>query len=253
MRYFIEISYQGTAYSGWQIQKNALSVQEAIEKALSVSLREKIEIIGSGRTDTGVHALQQFAHFDYEKPLSRSILNSWNALLPKDITIHNIYEVPPQTHSRFSAIQRTYQYRIVQKKNPFLQNLAYYFPYKLDMEAMQKAARILLEYDDFKSFSKLKANTPHSRCSITEAFWKKEKDIISGTELLIFQISANRFLWGMVRAIVGTLLQIGSGKRKLEEFRAVIEAKSRSNANANAPACGLYLVSVSYPFELKEN
>ncbi len=253
MRYFIEISYRGTAYSGWQIQKNALSVQEVIEKAFFVSLREKIEIIGSGRTDTGVHALQQFAHFDYEKPLNRSILKSWNALLPKDITIHNLYQVPPQAHSRFSAIQRTYQYRIVQKKNPFLQNLTYYFPYKLDIEAMQKAAQILLEYDDFASFSKVKANTPHFKCNVTEAFWKKEKDIISGTELLIFQISANRFLWGMVRAIVGTLLQIGKGKQKIEEFRRVIEAKNRSKADANAPACGLYLVSVRYPFKLKEH
>lgn len=251
MRYFIEISYKGTAYSGWQIQKNALSVQEVIEKALSVSLREKIEIIGSGRTDTGVHALQQFAHFDYSSPLSLQILRTWNALLPSDISILNLYEVSSEAHSRFSAIRRTYQYRIVQNKNSFLQGLAYYFPQRLDIDAMQEASQILLQYEDFESFSKIKADTPHFKCKIMEAFWQKQRDCISGQDLLIFQVSANRFLWGMVRAIVGTLLDVGKGKLKVEDFEEIIKARNRSKASAAAPASGLYLSRVEYPFNLR--
>ncbi|WP_317042732.1 tRNA pseudouridine(38-40) synthase TruA [Raineya orbicola] len=250
MRYFIEISYKGTAYAGWQIQKNALSVQEVIEKALSVSLREPISIVGSGRTDTGVHALQQFAHFDYASPLSSQILKNWNALLPKDITICGLYQVSQKAHSRFDAISRTYQYRIVQNKNSFLQDLALYFPYKLNVEIIQEASRLLLNYEDFESFSKIKANTPHFKCKIYEAFWQVQKDLVSGKDVLVFQISANRFLWGMVRAIVGTLLEVGQGKMSLSDFEQIIQARNRSKASAAAPACGLYLASVKYPFIL---
>lgn len=252
MRYFIEISYKGTHYAGWQKQKNAISVQEKIEKALSTILKTEIHIIGSGRTDAGVHALQQFAHMDYPEPLPVSLLQSCNALLPKDIAIQNLYEVPPTAHSRFSAIERTYQYYIIHHKDPFLEELALFLPQKIDLQAMQKATQLLLLYEDFESFCKVKANTPHFKCKITQAFWKIEKDTLTGQELLIFQISANRFLWGMVRAIVGTLLDVGKGKLQVNDFEQIIRARNRSQASAAAPACGLWLTAVKYPFLLKK-
>lgn len=252
MRYFIEIAYQGTNYAGWQIQENAPSVQAEIEKALCIVLREKISIVGSGRTDTGVHASQQFAHFDTTQTLGKSIERNLNAVLPKDICILGVYQVGSEAHSRFDAIRRQYQYKIIQKNNPFLSNLATFIPYSLDVESMQTAAQKLLFYSDFESFSKVKASTKHFRCQISQADFYYTKDVFSQSDVLIFEITANRFLWGMVRAIVGTLLEVGRKKISIEDFETIIKARNRAKASAAAPPQGLYLSAVSYPFGLNK-
>lgn len=250
MRYFIEIAYKGTHYAGWQIQENALSVQEKVEYSLSTILREPVSITGSGRTDTGVHASQQFAHFDTEKPLSSQMLRAWNALLPKDISILGIYEVPENAHTRFDAFKRTYQYKIVTKKNPYLENLALLVSRTLDVELMEQAAQKLLLYEDFESFSKVRANVKTFKCKIHEAFWFETIEPFSNQKMLVFQISANRFLWGMVRAIVGTLLDVGKGKMSISDFENIIRARDRSKASAAASPDGLYLCKVEYPYNL---
>jgi tRNA pseudouridine38-40 synthase len=252
MRYFLEIAYKGTHYAGWQIQKNAHSVQAEIEKALSTLLRELVSITGSGRTDTGVHASQQFAHFDTQKNLQISFLKSCNAILPADISVLNIYEVSSEAHTRFDATQRTYHYRICTQKSPYLTDLAYVHYKKLNISLMQEAAQKLLTYVDFESFSRPKANTKHFRCSIFEAEWFEQPEIFSNNNLLIFKISANRFLWGMVRTIVGTLLEVGLGNINLEDFEQIIQARNRQKAARAVPAEGLFLVKVAYPFELKK-
>jgi tRNA pseudouridine38-40 synthase len=248
MRYFLEIAYQGTNYAGWQKQENALSVQAEIEKALKIILKEEIAITGSGRTDTGVHASQQFAHFETANPLKENLGKSLNAILPKDISLLGIYEVKEDAHSRFDAIRRTYQYKIIHKKNPFLENLATFIPYTLDISLMQAAAQKLLLYTEFESFSKVKANTKHFRCQIEKANFFYSKDVFSQTDVLLFEISANRFLWGMVRAIVGTLLEVGRKKISVEHFETIIMARNRARAAAAAPPQGLYLSEVSYPY-----
>lgn len=248
MRYFLEIAYQGTNYAGWQKQENALSVQAEIEKALKIILREEIAITGSGRTDTGVHASQQFAHFDSKSPIKTGANKSLNAVLPKDISILGIYEVKEEAHSRFDAIQRKYQYKITHTKSPFLENLAAFIPQKLDVDLMQEAAQKLLLHIDYESFSKVKANTKHFRCQINQADWHYSKDIFSQTDILVFEITANRFLWGMVRAIVGTLLEVGRKKMSVEDFEEIILKRNRSLAAGAAPPQGLYLSEVIYPY-----
>jgi len=250
MRYFIEIAYKGTHYAGWQIQENALSVQEKVEKALGTSLRETISLTGSGRTDTGVHASQQFAHFDTEKPLNSKMFRAWNALLPKDISILGLYEVSENAHSRFDAFKRTYQYKIVTQKNPYLENLALLESRPLNVEQMEKAAQKLLLYEDFESFSKVRANVKTFKCKMHEAFWFETLEPFSGQKMLIFQIAANRFLWGMVRAIVGTLLDVGREKLSIADFEKIIVARDRSKASAAASPDGLYLCKVEYPYAL---
>jgi tRNA pseudouridine38-40 synthase len=252
MRYFIEIAYKGTHYAGWQIQENASSVQEKVEYALSTILREPVRITGSGRTDTGVHASQQFAHFNTEKPLHSQMLRAWNALLPKDISILGIYEVSENAHTRFDALKRTYQYKIVTQKNPYLENLALLESRTLDVDSMEQAAQKLLLYEDFESFSKVKANAKTSKCKIYEAFWFETLEPFSNHKMLVFQISANRFLWGMVRAIVGTLLEVGRGKINISDFEQIIKARDRSKAAAAASPDGLYLCKVEYPYLLKK-
>jgi tRNA pseudouridine38-40 synthase len=248
MRYFIELAYQGTNYAGWQVQDNAPSIQAEIEKALKVVLKEEIYITGSGRTDTGVHASQQFAHFDTNKAIETDLCRNLNAILPKDICIKNIYEVAPDAHSRFDAIRRSYQYKIVQQKNPFLENLATFVPYRFDVDLMQEAAKKLLLYNDFESFSKVKANVKNFRCQIEQADFCYTKDVFSEAEVLVFKISANRFLWGMVRAIVGTLLEVGRKKIDVARFEEIIKSRNRAEAAGAAPPQGLYLSEVLYPY-----
>ena len=250
MRYFIEIAYQGTNYAGWQVQSNAPSIQAEIEKALRVILKEEIKISGSGRTDSCFHARQQFAHFDTKKNIRAGVERNLNAILPKDISILGIYEVDSEAHSRFDAIGRKYQYKIIQKNSPFLENLATFIPYKLDIDLMQEAAQKLLLYIDYESFSKIKANTKHFRCQIGQAKFYYTKDIFSQADVLIFEIAANRFLWGMVRAIVGTLLEVGRKKISVADFEEIIKARDRAKAAGAAPPQGLYLSGVSYPFNL---
>ena len=242
MRYFIEFSYQGTAYHGWQNQPNAISVQEVLEKALSTLLKVAVEVVGAGRTDSGVHARQMFAHFDIAQEFnSEELVYRLNSFLPGDIAIKEIREVRSEAHARFDAKERTYEYWVVQGKNPFFLQSAHLIHKPLDILAMNSTADILREYRDFECFSKSNTDVKTFLCDVREAFWKKEE------EKLVFTISADRFLRNMVRAIVGTLLEVGIGKMKSEEIRGIIESKDRGKAGPSVPAKGLYLTKVIYP------
>ncbi|MEM7108142.1 MAG: tRNA pseudouridine(38-40) synthase TruA [Bacteroidota bacterium] len=241
MRYFFEISYDGTNYHGWQRQENAIAVQQVVEEALSTIYRREISIVGSGRTDTGVHCEQQFFHVDLEDAAPEKLRTQLNSLLPKDISINAVFEVKKGTHARFDAVQRTYQYRIHTAKNPFLSKFSYYCRKPMDLELMNKASTHLLGRQDFKSFSKVKTEVNNFICDTTLAKWTRVND------LLLFDITANRFLRGMVRAIVGTLLLVGQNKMSVDTFEQVISAKDRKQAGAAAPAHGLFLTLVSYP------
>jgi len=243
VRYFIQFAYNGTHYHGWQIQPNASSVQETLNKALSVLLNETISIMGAGRTDTGVHATEMFGHFDTEKTLDIQILiHKLNSYLPKDIAIFDIILVHDDAHCRFDATKRTYEYHINTVKNPFLQELSWYVNQKLDVDLMNEAAQLLLKHTDFQCFSKVHTDVNTFDCTIFEAFWKKENS------KLIFTISANRFLRNMVRAIVGTLINIGLHKITLADFENIIASKSREKAGFSVPAHGLYLTKIDYNY-----
>lgn len=243
MRYFIECAYRGTNYSGWQIQINALSVQELVEKALSTLLKHKIEITGSSRTDTGVHAMQQFAHFEIETEIEDcdNLVYRMNKLLPFDISVQKIFKVADEYHSRFEALSRKYEYRISKKKNPFQRGLSFEFNGNLDIESMNEASRILFKHIDYQCFSKIKTEVLTFNCTILEAQWKEEKN-----DSLVFHIKANRFLRGMVRAIVGTLLEVGTGKISVSDFEQIILSKDRKKAGWSVPAEGLFLMEVNY-------
>ena len=241
MRYFFSISYLGTNYNGWQTQANATGVQEVVENAMSKILRKKIGIVGSGRTDTGVHCRRQYFHVDLSEPFnSKALLQNMNALLPRDIAVHSIQKIHPEASARYHAVQRSYQYIISRKKDPFLTGLAWHFFKPLDVATMNKGAALLTGTHDFECFSKVKTDVNHFLCTIKKAKWKVKGD------LLIFDISANRFLRGMVRAIVGTLIDLGTGKISLKEFEAILKSKDRKKAGMNVPADGLYLVDVKY-------
>lgn len=241
MRYFLELAYFGKAYHGWQRQPNARSVQEVVENAISTLLQEEIEIVGAGRTDAGVHAKQLFAHFDVENELPEDLVFRLNSFLPKDVAIENLFRVKPETHARFDATSRSYEYHLVQKKDVFSTGTAYWLKKELDVESMNEAAAILLNYNDFECFSRSRTDVRTYNCSITEAYWEKTE---TG---LIFHITADRFLRNMVRAIVGTLLQIGTGKMKVQVMHEVIRSKDRGEAGASVPAQGLFLTKIEYP------
>lgn len=242
-RFFIEIQYNGTNYHGWQIQENAHSVQAEINKALSTFLQEEIIVLGCGRTDTGVHAKQFFAHFDSEILFeSKQLIYKLNCLLPKDIACTKIFNVDDKSHARYSATSRTYEYWIIQQKNPFLTDSAYYLPSKLNIGLMNEAAGLLVKQADFSCFSKSRTNTTTNICEISFAKWEMKNDI------LVFTITADRFLRNMVRAIVGTLLDVGQEKISVNEINKIISSKNRSNAGVSVPACGLYLTQINYPF-----
>lgn len=244
VRYFIEFSYNGKNYFGYQIQPNAVSVQEEMEKALSTILREDIKTTGAGRTDTGVHAKKIFAHFDTEKVLGQDLPRKLNSFLPPDISVKRIFQVKDDFHARFDATYRTYEYYISLDKNPFTQDSAWqHWRRSLDINTMNEACKILFEYEDFTSFAKLHTDNKTNLCKIYKAEWERE-----GSELK-FTVSANRFLRNMVRAIVGTMVDIGAGKLKPEDLRTVIENKNRNSAGTSAPAHGLYLVDVGYDFD----
>ena len=244
MRFFIQFSYNGTNYHGWQYQPNAVSVQETLTKAIAVVLNQKdIEIMGAGRTDSGVHASQMFAHFDYSNPIdSVTIVHKLNSFLPKDIAVSRIIEVPENAHARFDATQRTYEYKINVSKNVFLDELSWYYSKNLNLNAMNEAAKLLLKFNDFQCFSKVNTDVNTFNCCITQAYWKIESD------QLIFTISADRFLRNMVRAIVGTLVYVGLGKVTQEDFKNIIESKDRKKAGFSVPAHGLYLTEVKYDY-----
>ncbi|HPF52352.1 MAG TPA: tRNA pseudouridine(38-40) synthase TruA [Draconibacterium sp.] len=242
-RYFLQLSYKGTRYHGWQVQPNAVSVQEMMENALSTLLREKIAVVGAGRTDTGVHASYYILHFDLEDGLRKNydLVYKLNSFLPEDIAVQACWPVSGEAHARFSALSRTYHYFISTKKDPFSIETSYYYSLPLDVDKMNEAAQILFEYEDFTSFSRLHTDVKTNNCKIMQAEWKKEETH------LVFVIKADRFLRNMVRAIVGTLLEVGKGKLSLEEFRQIIERQDRGAAGASAPAHGLFLTNIEYP------
>lgn len=241
-RYFIEFAYLGTNYSGWQIQPHNLTVQERLEKAFSTLLKQKIEITGSSRTDSGVHAQQQFAHFDvdFEITDTSQLVYRLNKMLPADVAIRKIFRVNTDYHSRFEASSRRYEYRIARRKDPFQSAYSYHFEAVLDVKQMNECCEILLKHIDFECFSKVHTQVFTFNCNILEAFWEEQE------HLLIFHIKANRFLRGMVRAIVGTLLEVGLGRMNAEEFEAVILSKNRQKAGRAVPAHGLFLMEVNY-------
>lgn len=246
MRYFIELSYNGTAYHGWQIQPNAISVQEVVEKALSLLFKETVSIMGAGRTDTGVHAIQMFAHFDTEVKFKEDkLIFKLNSFLPKDIAIHAIFNVKEDAHARFNALSRTYLFRISLHKNVFNFENAYYVKQVLDIEKMKEASKILFEYKDFQCFSKVNTDVKTYHCDIMKADW-----FLEGEELH-FIIKADRFLRNMVRAIVGTMVQIGLGKLQVEDLHSIIKSKNRSEAGFSVPAHALYLTKIEYPNDIK--
>ena len=218
MRYFLEVAYKGTAYSGFQLQENANTVQAEVEKAFSILQKDRVEMTGSSRTDAGVHAKQNYFHFDYDGAIHPQFLYKFNAILPSDIVAKQLKAVGPEAHSRFDALAREYRYFIYRSKDPFLQDRAYFFPYKLDLDAMRAAAAILKEYHDFTSFSKRNTQVKTFHCNILQSEWSWED------QCLVYHVKANRFLRGMVRALTATLLQVGRCKLSLDEFRSIIEA-----------------------------
>ncbi len=245
-RYFIKLSYNGSAYNGWQIQDNTTAtVQQTINEALSMVLNEPVTVTGCGRTDTGVHAKEFYAHFDCSKTTLLLEYDKWlykfNQVLPADIAIEQIIAVKQDASSRFDAVSRTYQYIISKQKNPFMMGRTNIINTDFDIDEMNKAASTLFDYTDFSAFSKSNTQTFTNDCKIYKAQWKQENDT------LLFTITADRFLRNMVRAIVGTLLEVGKGKLSITDFKKIIESKQRSNAGVSVPACGLYLVKVEYP------
>jgi tRNA pseudouridine38-40 synthase len=243
-RYFIQLSYNGTNFNGWQIQPNGITVQEELEKGLEILLGIQIGVTGCGRTDTGVHASQFYAHFDIDESVMviscDQLKYKLNLFLPVSIVIHEIFKVKPDIHARFSAVSRTYRYQISTEKNPFSNGLTWFYHHPLDMEAMNRAAVILMEYNDFSCFSKTRTQVKTNLCTITKAFWEQDGS------MLVFTITADRFLRNMVRAIVGTMLDVGREKISLDDFRKVIEGKNRSNAGFSVPPQGLFLLKVEY-------
>ncbi len=247
-RYFLQISYNGANYHGWQVQPNASSVQEVMENALSTILREKISVVGAGRTDTGVHASFYMLHFDseIENLQNENLVFRLNRFLPDDIAVQDIFPVKPDAHARYSAISRTYKYFISTVKNPFETLTAYHYTLPLDVSKMNEAATVLYEYSDFTSFSKLHTDVKTNNCKVLLAEW------VEVDHQVVFTIKADRFLRNMVRAIVGTLLEAGKGKLTKDELRKIIERKDRGEAGTSVPAHGLFLVDVEYPDDIFE-
>lgn len=246
MRYFIKISYKGTDYHGWQSQANAANtVQEICAKGMEKIFRHPVKLTGCGRTDTGVHAEVFFAHFDSENETLAPDKEKWlyklNSVIPFSVAFHDIIAVKPTANARFGATARTYRYIITQEKNPFLIGFAWHFPHALDIKKMNEAARKLKQYKEFSSFKKTHTQNKTDHCTIKHAEWKKEGD------KLVFTITADRFLRNMVRAIVGTMINVGNGRCTVEEFCRIIENKNRKHAGASVPACGLYLSKIEYP------
>lgn len=244
MRYFLKLSYNGAPFHGWQVQPNAVSVQSTIEEALSTVLRENIGIVGAGRTDTGVNARQMYAHFDYDKeiPDFGKLINSLNRLVGKDIAIYDIIKVADDAHARFDATARTYKYFVTHQKSPFLYPLSWYCPQSLDYEKMNEACEVLKRHIDFTSFSKLHTDVKTNNCRIDYAHWQKEG------EMMVFTITADRFLRNMVRAVVGTLVEVGRGKISVDEFEQIILKKDRCSAGTSMPPQALFLWKVNYDY-----
>ena len=244
MRYFLELSFIGTNYHGWQKQKNAHTVQKELENALKILLRCPVETTGCGRTDTGVHARKFYCHVDVSEPMEKtsSFVYHLNSLLPKDISVINLHRVAHDAHARFDATARTYEYIITRRKDALLNGLSFQFEYPLDLNHMNKFAKLLFGKHDFSCFSKSRTQVKTNICTVKDAKWREEE------HLLIFKITADRFLRNMVRAIVGTLLDAGEKRLSESEFKKIIASKNRSAAGVSVPAVGLYLCDVKYPF-----
>lgn len=242
MRYFIDLSFDGTNYHGWQIQPNGMSVQERLQQALSTLLRTPTEVTGAGRTDAGVHARQMIAHFDVEQAIDgRQLAYKLNRILPRDISVQSVYEVADDMHARFSARRRTYHYYIHTRKDPYLRHYSCEMHYTLDFDAMNRAASMLLEYDDFASFCKTHTDVKTTLCRVTRAEWVRTSD-----HEWYFVITANRFLRNMVRAVTGTLIDVGRGRITLDQFRRIIESHSRTDAGESMPPQALFLEKIEY-------
>lgn len=243
MRYFITLSYDGTRFHGWQIQPNSTSVQEELQRGLSLLLRSAIQVTGAGRTDTGVHARMMVAHFDHEEQLDcQQLAYKLNKLLPQDIAIQRVCPVSDELHARFSATSRTYHYYIHTQKSPFHRHYSCFMPYPLDFEQMNQAAGVLLEYTDFGAFCKSHTDVKTTLCKVTKAEWHQ-----TSPTTWYFEITANRFLRNMVRAVVGTLIDVGRGRLTLDDFRRVVEGKRRSDAGESMPGNALFLEKIEYP------
>ncbi len=244
-RYFIRLLYDGTRFHGWQRQLNGITVQQTLEEAITMMLRIPVSLTGAGRTDSGVHAADFYAHFDLNEELSpgfcENLVFKLNSYLSGDIAIIRIFPVQPGSHARFSALSRTYRYCITHEKNPFRKDYTHFIYGALDKEMMNKGASLIMCHSDFTSFSKVDTDTKTNICRITHAYWEEE-----GREL-VFTITADRFLRNMVRAIVGTLLELGKGRITLNDLEEIIESKNRSNAGDSAPARGLALWRIDYP------
>lgn len=245
-RYFLHLAYNGADYHGWQSQPNAVTVQETVEKALSRVLRRQVAIVGAGRTDTGVNARSMYAHFDVDNEIAdpQRLISALNSLVGRDIAIYGIRRVADDAHARFDAVARTYKYFVTTRKSPFDYRFAWNPPYRLDVDAMNAAAARLADYIDFTSFSKLHTDVATNNCRVYEARWTAESD------RLTFTIKADRFLRNMVRAIVGTLVDVGRGKTSVDEFCRIIERKDRCAAGASVPGNALFLWQVDYPYEV---
>ena len=253
-RYFVTLSYDGTRFHGWQIQPNGISVQEELQRGLSLLLRQEVTVTGAGRTDAGVHARMMVAHFDCATSLlpeiwkkdgaldGRQLAYKLNRLLPQDIAVERIVQVAPDMHARFSALARTYHYYIHTFKSPFLSRYSCEMHFSLDFQLMNEAARMLLNYDDFGAFCKSHADVKTTLCHVTKALWSE-----TAPGEWMFEITANRFLRNMVRAVVGTLVEVGRGRLSLDEFRRVVEGKRRTDAGESMPAHALFLERIDYP------
>jgi tRNA pseudouridine38-40 synthase len=241
-RYFLELAYKGTAYHGFQIQDNAPTIQLAIEKALFTLFKVNIDLTGSSRTDAGVHALQNYFHFDADLSITNKHVYNLNAILPDDIAVKSIKAVADTAHCRFDAVARTYHYYIYQQKNPFLKDRGWFYPYELDLSLLQQAAAILKNHTDFTSFAKRNTQVFTHNCSILISEWS-----IAADQQYIYQVQANRFLRGMVRGLVGTMLKVGRGQLSLDDFEKIILAKDCTKADFSTPPQGLFLAKVIYP------
>ncbi|MFN6944253.1 MAG: tRNA pseudouridine(38-40) synthase TruA [Cytophagaceae bacterium] len=245
MRYFLEIAYKGTNYAGWQIQKNAFTVQQELNEALQMVFRNPIKTIGSGRTDTGVHAPQQFVHLDLEVELTQKHIHSLNCILSDQVAVRSFIRVKDEAHARFDALSRAYEYKISTIKDPFNKDLTWFFDKSLDVHKMNEACAILQKHKDFQAFSKVHTDVNNYLCDIFNAEW------FASSQLLVFKIEANRFLRGMVRAIGGTMLEVGLHRLSLEEFEKVILIRDRAKAGNALPPQGLHLMKISYPDDIK--
>jgi tRNA pseudouridine38-40 synthase len=251
-RYFIEVSYKGTRYSGFQVQQNAITIQSEVEKALTILFGQSFSLTGASRTDAGVHALQNYFHFDSENDLFHSndnsngkknlkqSLYSLNSILPDDIVIKRIFKVGDKVHARFNAISRRYKYYIYSKKNPFYKDTAYFYPYTIDLEKLQQAASIILNTENFSSFSKRNTQVNNFICSIHKSEWQQKNNCI------IYDVVANRFLRGMIRGLVGTMLKVGTGRISIDEFTEIVKNNNGAKADFSVPSRGLFLIEIKY-------